>query len=152
LTTKKGILFDWVGVLVVPDGIPASDHPAAIAAAFRRYDPLWRLLPELSLRFRMCIVNNGPRATIPFFEQRFGYSRYMDFVNSEEVGLTKPDPRIYQLACRRIGVSPNEVFYLDDCDDLPPQTVALDMDFIHWPTPDDGFREFCRRVGVPVRM
>jgi putative hydrolase of the HAD superfamily len=38
-----------------------------------------------------------------------------DFViESSREGLRKPDPRIYALACERMGVAPSEVVYLDD--------------------------------------
>ena len=37
-----------------------------------------------------------------------------DMVFSYEVGLTKPDPRIYQLACDRLGVLPEEAIMVDD--------------------------------------
>ena len=35
-------------------------------------------------------------------------------IESSKVGIRKPDPRIYQLACEEIGVSPKECIYLDD--------------------------------------
>jgi HAD superfamily hydrolase (TIGR01509 family) len=35
-------------------------------------------------------------------------------VYSHEVGLSKPDPRVYALTCERLGVSPQEVVFLDD--------------------------------------
>ena len=35
-------------------------------------------------------------------------------IESSIEGLRKPDPRIYQLACERIGVAPTEIVYLDD--------------------------------------
>lgn len=37
-----------------------------------------------------------------------------DMVFSHKVGLTKPDPRIYQLACDRLGVLPEEAIMVDD--------------------------------------
>lgn len=37
-----------------------------------------------------------------------------DMVFSHKVGLTKPDPRIYQLACDRLGVLPQEAIMIDD--------------------------------------
>ena len=37
-------------------------------------------------------------------------------VYSHEVGLSKPDPRIYELACDRLGVRPDEMVFLDDYD------------------------------------
>ncbi|HEY7431537.1 MAG TPA: HAD-IA family hydrolase, partial [Streptosporangiaceae bacterium] len=36
------------------------------------------------------------------------------FIYSHEVGFTKPDPCIYQLAWQRLGVQPHELIFLDD--------------------------------------
>ena len=35
-------------------------------------------------------------------------------IESSKVGIRKPDPRIYQLACNEIGVVPENVAFLDD--------------------------------------
>lgn len=35
-------------------------------------------------------------------------------IESSKEGMRKPDPRIYALACERMGVAPAEVVYLDD--------------------------------------
>ncbi len=35
-------------------------------------------------------------------------------IESSKVGLRKPDPRIYQLACRSLDVEPGETAFLDD--------------------------------------
>ena len=35
-------------------------------------------------------------------------------IESSKEGIRKPDPRIYALACERIGVAPQAVVYLDD--------------------------------------
>jgi putative hydrolase of the HAD superfamily len=35
-------------------------------------------------------------------------------IESSKEGMRKPDPRIYALACARMGVNPTEVVYLDD--------------------------------------
>lgn len=35
-------------------------------------------------------------------------------IESSKEGIRKPDPRIYQMACERIGVAPASVVYLDD--------------------------------------
>lgn len=37
-----------------------------------------------------------------------------DMIFSHSVGMTKPDPRIYQLACDRLGVAPEETIMVDD--------------------------------------
>ena len=35
-------------------------------------------------------------------------------VESAVEGLRKPDPRIYELVCDRLGVAPDEAVFLDD--------------------------------------
>ena len=35
-------------------------------------------------------------------------------IESSKIGMRKPDPRIYTLACERMNVAPQEVVYLDD--------------------------------------
>jgi epoxide hydrolase-like predicted phosphatase len=41
----------------------------------------------------------------------------VDFIiYSHEVGLAKPDPRIYALTSQRLGVQPHEIVFLDDAE------------------------------------
>lgn len=35
-------------------------------------------------------------------------------IESSKIGIRKPDPRIYQLACEKTGIEPSQVVYLDD--------------------------------------
>lgn len=37
-----------------------------------------------------------------------------EVIESSKIGMRKPDPRIYQLACERMRAAPSEVVYLDD--------------------------------------
>jgi epoxide hydrolase-like predicted phosphatase len=48
------------------------------------------------------------RAMIPVDEL------FDDIVDSSEVGLRKPDPAIYLLACERLGVAPEASLFIDD--------------------------------------
>lgn len=41
-------------------------------------------------------------------------ARFQIVVESSKVNLRKPDPEIYRLACREIGIDPSEAVYLDD--------------------------------------
>jgi putative hydrolase of the HAD superfamily len=41
-------------------------------------------------------------------------SEFDVFIESTKVGLRKPDPRIYELACRELGVEPKQAAFLDD--------------------------------------
>ncbi len=48
-------------------------------------------------------------------------------VISAEVGLAKPDPRIYRLALDRLGVSPQEALFIDDAAENVEAAVALGL-------------------------
>src|SRR5512139_2546270 len=48
-------------------------------------------------------------------EERYRFHEMTDLIiYSHEVGLAKPDPRIYALTCERLGVRPSEMIFVDD--------------------------------------
>lgn len=156
----KGILFDWHGVLVennssnderikfiynkLLQNTATEDEIIEIVTSYKKYEPLWEVLPILKKYFKMCVVNNGPKATFEYWDQYYGYSEFMNFVNSEIEGVEKPQPEIYKIACKKIGVETSEVIYMDDSFGFPEETEKLNMKFIHWNTTKDGFIKFKR--------
>jgi FMN phosphatase YigB (HAD superfamily) len=74
-------------------------------------------------RYRTGIVSNSFVGAREEEEQRYGFASITDtIVYSHEVGVRKPDPAIYLLACERLGVRPEEAVFLDDKD------VAVELD------------------------
>lgn len=66
------------------------------------------------------LSNSGPGAREQ--EACWGFEDLVDvLVYSHEVGLKKPDPRVYALTARRLGVPPNQIAFLDD---WPPAVEA----------------------------
>ena len=69
-----------------------------------------------------CITNNirhgeGPgMARSPRKAQAIAevMARFAVVVESSKVGIRKPDPEIYRLACRELGIAPADAVYLDD--------------------------------------
>ena len=48
-------------------------------------------------------------------QERYHFDELCDFIiYSHEVGMSKPDPRIYAITCERLGRQPAEVIFLDD--------------------------------------
>ncbi len=61
------------------------------------------------------VSNSGPGAREA--EPCWGFEGITDdIVHSHEVGLRKPDPRIFSLAADRLDVRPDEIVFLDDVD------------------------------------
>jgi HAD superfamily hydrolase (TIGR01509 family) len=69
------------------------------------------------LSCRRAILSNSGSGAREQEEQRYGFSAVFDpIVYSHEVGLLKPDRRIYELTCGRLGIEPHEAVMVDDWD------------------------------------
>ena len=72
-------------------------------------------------------------------------------VESSKVGLRKPDPKIYELACAQLGVSPSECAYLDDLGINCKPAAGLGMSAIKVTDPDDALAQLETLVGFSLR-
>ncbi|GAC1599990.1 MAG: HAD-IA family hydrolase [Acidimicrobiales bacterium] len=71
-------------------------------------------------------------------------------IESSKVGLRKPDPRIYELACESLGVSPPEAAFLDDLGINLKPARELGMTTIKVVDPAVALRQLEAAVGFPV--
>jgi epoxide hydrolase-like predicted phosphatase len=70
---------------------------------------------RLRPRYGTAILSNAAAGGRREEERRYGFSAMADvLVYSYEVGIEKPDRRIYEITCERLGVRPSEVGFLDD--------------------------------------
>ena len=77
--------------------------------------PLYAWFRGCRPRFKTGILSNSWVGAREREHARYGFGDACDvLVYSHEEGLTKPDARIYQLACERLGVGADEVVFLDD--------------------------------------
>jgi len=72
------------------------------------------------------------------------------FVESAVVGLRKPDPRIYELVCRELGVEPRRTAFLDDIGRNLKSARALGMATIKVDDPDTALRELGALLGFEL--
>jgi len=65
------------------------------------------------LGLKLAILSNGTPAMLDAAVQNAGFSALFQAVLSvEEVGIYKPDPRVYALAVERLGVAKSEILFL----------------------------------------
>lgn len=85
--------------------------------------PSYRLdfLKELSKKYRLFLLSNTDSIHISTFEKRSGISFYTDFYNcfekvyfSFDMGLRKPDPKIYQFLLDKHNLVPENTLFVDD--------------------------------------
>jgi putative hydrolase of the HAD superfamily len=68
-------------------------------------------------RYRTAILSNSFVGARRMEQERYRFEEMCDFiVYSHEVGMKKPERRIYELTCKRLGVQPGEVIFLDDAE------------------------------------
>jgi putative hydrolase of the HAD superfamily len=72
-------------------------------------------------------------------------------IESSKVGLRKPDPRIYAMACEALGVDPTETVFLDDLGVNLKPARAMGMTTVKVVDPAAALDELEAAVGFPVR-
>jgi epoxide hydrolase-like predicted phosphatase len=71
-------------------------------------------------------------------------------VISGEIGIRKPDPRIYELAARSIGREPHECVFVDDLAVNLEPARALGMQVVHHTSGEATIAALERLFGVPL--
>jgi putative hydrolase of the HAD superfamily len=73
------------------------------------------IIPLLKSQYKLAILSNHSREWSEFMRKEFDFFNYFDqIIVSCNVGLRKPDPRIYQLALTRLHSEPEECLFIDD--------------------------------------
>jgi len=72
------------------------------------------------------------------------------FIESSVVGLRKPDPRIYELACSELGVAPGQAVFLDDIGSNLKTARALGMQTLKVTDADAALAELEAILGFPL--
>ena len=118
------------------------------------------LLPEMVAAVRACrahgfstacITNNFvPREDRPH-DVQLDPDLFDVVVESSKVGLRKPDPAIYALACSQLGVAPSECVFLDDLGVNLKPARAMGMMTIKVVDPTSALTELESTLGVPLR-
>lgn len=96
--------------------------------------PLYRLefLQELSKKYRLFLLSNTDSIHIKTFEEKSGPSFYQDFYNCFEkvyfsfnLGMRKPDPKIYQYLIDKHNLVPENTLFVDDKKENTDSAAAL---------------------------
>lgn len=108
--------------LLGPYGVGAAEVPAIAQAHYGRYQQLRRPLPgaralleALKPHYRIGIVTNNRTAEQVDKLRHLGLEQFVDaLITSEDVGVPKPDPRIFQAALAQLGARPAEAVLVGD--------------------------------------
>jgi len=84
-------------------------------------------------KYQTAIISNSFVGAREKEAEHYQFDTICDFIiYSHEVGLRKPDPRIFTLACEQLGLRPSEVIFLDDHDDVMTSARELGIHCIQF--------------------
>lgn len=124
-TDEAGLWRDYFVDLFAGLGVPGEvweTAGAAVRQAHRRAHLWTRVDPAtpaalrrlLDAKLRLAVISNAD-GRVPALLGEVGLARYFEFVlDSDAVGVAKPDPRIFRMAAERLGLPPARCLYVGD--------------------------------------
>ncbi len=118
--------------------------------------------PEMMLAVRRCrrrmktglLTNNfltEPASGTPTHDMEKIRDEFDAVIESSKIGVRKPDPRFYELACAKLEIAPSEAVFLDDLGINLRSARELGMVTIKVDDPADAIEELERIVGFTLR-
>ncbi len=103
-----------------------------------------------------CLTNNvsasrddGPDAEASTEVQHI-LGKFHHVVESSKIGVRKPEPRFYEIACATVGATPSECVFLDDLGINLKPAAALGMHTIKVVDPDVALDELAELLKLPL--
>ena len=133
-----------VDALAVLGALRGEIRPTMVAA-----------LRSVAARYRTACLTNNIRCAGPADERAAAVAEVMalfdEVLESSKLGIRKPDPRFYTLACERLGVACEETVFLDDLGVNLKPARALGIRTVKVVDPETALDELEALLGHPVR-
>jgi len=119
----------------------------------RNINESWEILAELKARkIRLALITNTIPPHVQAHKETGRIKRLKDlgfevFVLSCEVGVRKPDPRIYKIALEKLNLPAEACVFIDDILDNIEAAKKLGMQVIHFQTPEK-LKEELTKIGL----
>jgi epoxide hydrolase-like predicted phosphatase len=108
----------WIGVLKAAKAVNQDSKPAIeIMHKYQKEKPgVFAIVKKLKTQgYRLGIITTSHKEIIAWKTAHFHLEDYFEvIINSADVGVVKPDPRIYQAALEALKVKPVECIFIDD--------------------------------------
>lgn len=109
---------DYMGMFASLLGItgPLPDVSDFWTDYFTKIPQGHQLVQELSETYQLGILSNAEKGAMKHASAKglIPAISWASLVDSSEHGTIKPEPRIYEIAEQKSGVSPEEIFFIDD--------------------------------------
>jgi len=118
----------------------SPDEFTALVDEFFAYDELDRslldYLREMHKQYKTGLLSNAFGDLRQIITERWHFEDvFDDMIISAEVGMVKPDPRIFQFALSRLGVEADQAIFIDDFMRNVEAARSVGVQVIHFLTP-----------------
>lgn len=94
----------------------------------------------------LAMISNMTKDTLAYMKMNFRWLEQFDrLVFSFEIGLNKPDQRIYEICLDKMAISPEECLFVDDSPDNIYGAMKAGMNTIHFKTYNQFITEFNKK-------
>jgi epoxide hydrolase-like predicted phosphatase len=107
-------------------------------------------LRELREKYKIGLISNAWSGLRPWIEKQKFEDVFDVMIISAEIGVMKPDPRIYQAALEQLGVAPAESIFIDDFVQNVEGARQVGMNAIHFTTYDQVVNELEKMLAAVV--
>lgn len=134
---ELGLLHHWQQARAVAPG------------QFIKIEETFTLIEELSGKYKLGILTNAFKGVNKEWDKLHPHRHHFDvIIDSSEVGLAKPDKRIYQLILNQLKVLAPESLFVDDLEENIVAAQKLGMKTVHFTEPKKGVEKIKAILGL----
>ncbi len=141
----------WLGEHFGLDETSLSEMHRDFFAGDAMNEPLVAYIDRLrqSQKYRLGILSNFGDAARTLWSETFPFIHlFEEVIISSEVGVMKPNPKIYHIALERVGVAPEEAVFIDDFIENVEGARAVGMQAIHFKEPEAVQKALVELTGI----
>ncbi|MEX1059185.1 MAG: HAD-IA family hydrolase [Candidatus Saccharimonadales bacterium] len=131
----KAVIFDFFGV------VEREGEPNKVLLSYIR--------TELKPKYKIGIISNAVSDWIAEILEAEDVKLFDDIVISYKVGINKPNPTIYQISLKNLGVMPEETVFIDDIEAYCEAARAVGMQAILYQDFEQMKKELEKLLAVP---
>ena len=152
-TSAEDYVCHVVEQLGLPDRDAALDFLRAFYTSDRFHHGVMDAARALRERYKVAVLSNAFPAQVETIREQYGIDVHAEFdvyVNSAMVGMSKPDPGIYELTLERLAVAPSQAIFLDDTLRNVDAARELGLHAIQFVRPDVSLAVLEELLGHPI--
>ena len=110
-------------------------------------DKMVRLVKDLKKNYRVAVLSNSDLANSDNYTKKGWYDPFEVLILSHELGILKPDKKIYEITLEKLKASPEACLFIDDQEECLTPAAAIGMKTILFRSIGQLKEEF-KKIGI----